>query len=469
LISRAGLTAAKSNVVIDGVRHRSQAPVPPDPTGAVSRRFYVENVNDRIAVYRRSDMRLVSEVNLNRFWHIDPYPTIDPQIAFDAQSGRWYAAVQDKARNSLLFGWSKTADPSDLAHGWCQFHSPRGRLFPDFPMMGFSRRHIIIGTNMGDDKKHEIVTARIYVAGKPAKGATGCRRPPLKWWGSRKHPLLKGDGRFALTPVAAREVRPSDQGWLFTTDCPGEDQPEAGEKSCQGSDPNANRVTVWRVTGPRASPRLDRTGAIDVPRYDEPRPVPQAGSKDEIDPSDTRLSLAIMNRDPSLGGVDAAWFSQAVAGPKGRAVIRWYEVDPRQRSILRKGTVKSRGGWAVYPAISPTWAGDSAALNYVSASRRKLPEIRARYSTTGDPAGALLGHDARLASSAAAFAPQQCEKRMCRYGDFSGASPDPRRPNVVWGTNELIGPRLSGREFRDWPNWTTRNFAISSPPGAGLP
>src|SRR5206468_6040246 len=143
-----------------------------------------------------------------------------------------------------------------------------------------------------------------------------------------------------------------------------------------------------------------------------PRPVPQAGSKDKIDPSDTRLSLAIMNRDPSLGGVDAAWFSQAVAGPKGRAVIRWYEVDPRQRSILRKGTVKSRGGWAIYPAISPTWSGDSAVLDYVSASRRKLPEIRARYSTTGDPAGALLGHEARLASSAATFAPLQCEKRM---------------------------------------------------------
>jgi hypothetical protein len=467
LISRAGLAAAKSNVVVDGVRLRSLAPVPPDPTGAVSRRFYVENVNDRVAVYRRSDLHLVSELNLNRFWHLGAYPAQDPQIAWDAQSRRWYASAMFRAKNALVFGWSKTANPTDFGHGWCRFHThENGKLFADFPMLGFSRRHVIIGATMGDDKRHVPVTGRIWAMGAPAKGATGCQRPPLKWWGSRKHPLRKADGRVALTPVPAREVRPSDQGWVFAPDCPGEDTSKPGEESCQGSDPEANQVSVWRVAGTRAAPRLTRTGAIDVPRFDEPRPVPQPGSKDEIDPSDTRLSLAIMNRDPTLGGVDAAWFSHAVAGPKGRALIHWYEIDPRHRTILRRGTVKSRGGWAVYPAISPTWAGDSAVLDYVSASRRKLPEIRARYSTAGDPAGALLDHDTRLAASAATMA--QCEK-PCRYGDYAGASPDPRRPNVVWGTNEFIGPRLAGKKFRDWPNWKTRNFAISSPPGAGRP
>src|SRR5207247_5416393 len=52
-----------------------------------------------------------------------------------------------------------------------------------------------------------------------------------------------------------------------------------------------------------------------------------------------------------------------------------------------------------------------------------------------------------------------CTVNPCRWGDYSGATPDPSAAGVVWGSNQLIGPALFG-----FAQWTTQNFAISTGP-----
>ena len=42
----------------------------------------------------------------------------------------------------------------------------------------------------------------------------------------------------------------------------------------------------------------------------------------------------------------------------------------------------------------------------------------------------------------------------CRWGDYSGASPDPVNTNVVWGSNQVITANTTT------PAWTTFNFAV---------
>jgi hypothetical protein len=459
-----GSRAATAFVTLKGVRYPTIGAVPPDATGAIGRGHYVEHVNGEVSVYERRTLRLVSRLNSNEFWHIAPYPTIDPQIAWDDGSQRWYAATMDKARDRLLFGWSKTADPRDLRHGWCQFRAPRERFFPDFPMLGFSRTHLVIGANMADADAHRVVFSRIWAIGKPASRAAGCRRPPISAFGTQQQPLRQADGRPSGTPVPARQVRPSGTAWVFATDCPQGGEPASGEEGCEHADPSVNQITEWAVQGPRSAPRLIESGGITVDAFAEPSPAPQPRTRARIDASDTRLTLAIMNRDPSMGGADAAWVSHAVAGPNGQAVIRWYEIDPSRLAVLRQGTVRRGRDWAMYPAVSPTSRGNSAVLHYVVAGPRLLPQIRARHRGRGDPPGTMR-RDVALASSAAGLSKLQCERNLCRYGDYAGASPDPLRPDLVWGTNELMGRPV--RNHRPWPNWETLNFAVPSPPATG--
>jgi hypothetical protein len=54
-----------------------------------------------------------------------------------------------------------------------------------------------------------------------------------------------------------------------------------------------------------------------------------------------------------------------------------------------------------------------------------------------------------------------CTTNPCRWGDYSGASPDPSNAGVVWGSNQLVGPAFLG-----FAQWTTQNFAISTGPVA---
>ena len=244
-----GSRAATAFVIVNGVRYPTMGAVPPDATGAIGRDYYMEHVNGEVSVYERRRLRLVSRLNSNQFWHIAPYPTIDPQIAWDDRSKRWYAATMDKARDALLFGWSKTADPRDLRRGWCQFRAPRERFFPDFPMLGFSRTHLVIGANMGDAQEHRVVFSRIWAIEKPASRAAGCRRPPISAFGTQQQPLRQADGRPAGTPVPARQARPSGTAWVFATDCPQAGDPTPGEEGCEHVDPSVNQITVWAVRG----------------------------------------------------------------------------------------------------------------------------------------------------------------------------------------------------------------------------
>ena len=53
-----------------------------------------------------------------------------------------------------------------------------------------------------------------------------------------------------------------------------------------------------------------------------------------------------------------------------------------------------------------------------------------------------------------------CNPNPCRWGDYSGATPDPMNANVVWGSNQLSGaayPLGLG-----YAQWTTQNFAVTT-------
>ena len=196
----------------------------PDSTGAIGPRHFVQAVNSRFAVYKRKGLRRVSVLVANRFFHVTSLSAKfhDPQVAWDAQSRRWYASMflNDGARgNALAFAWSKTADPSDLAGGWCTFRIHTGKLAPDYPMLGFDRRHLVVAANMGDLDRRQLRHARLWAIAKPTTKQRSCRRPAVKPFGKAR--LRLADGNLATSLVPARPVSASGGAWIFASDCIG--------------------------------------------------------------------------------------------------------------------------------------------------------------------------------------------------------------------------------------------------------
>jgi len=126
---------------------------PPDTTGAIGRSAYLESVNVRLGLFGTSGLQPLGSLDAYKFWdHPVSGTIVDPQVVWDDAARRWYAAElfnPGPTGNELLIAWSKSADP-DLANGWCTMAIPTGKLFDDFPKLGFSRKHILIGTNVSD-------------------------------------------------------------------------------------------------------------------------------------------------------------------------------------------------------------------------------------------------------------------------------------------------------------------------------
>ncbi len=433
----------------------------PDTTGAVGSRHYLETVNVRLALFDRRTLRQVAARDAYAFWHEPNTAEIqDPQVVWDGGANRWYyvmALHENVIRDELLFAWSKTGDPANLDRGWCRIAIDTGKLFDDFPKLGYSRGDIYIGTNAADLSERRVLFSRLWVIAKPANQS--CARPKISSFGGQRAPFRQADGRPAFTLVPVNPAVPSDTGYVISADCIDEGTSESEpEAFCGRPDKRGSQITVWRLTGPAGSPRLRREGAIDVSTYTLPTPVPQPGTERRIETSDTRLTQAVSAPDPALGVEDAVWAQQTVAGPHGRSVVHWYELDPRRLRLLRHGTISDPRNWVFNAAISPTSRGDSAEINYDVGGPAQLPLVRAQFRGPDTPADEM-GGAVTLASSAA---PDRCEAldpgEPCPWGDYAGATPDPENSGWVWGSNELLAPAtLSDRIGQ---HWRTQNFAL---------
>ena len=151
---------------------------PPDSTGAVGPNNYVEMVNQLIGVYDRNLNQLSSTDNGSFMGAGTSLSVSDPQIQWDGRGGRWlYTGIGVATGNNvLLFGWSKTSNPSDLVNGWCRFGIGRGSSLDDYPKLGHDDNFISIGSNVYDDTggAYTFVTANVFAIPKPAVGDTSC-------------------------------------------------------------------------------------------------------------------------------------------------------------------------------------------------------------------------------------------------------------------------------------------------------
>ncbi|GAC1318937.1 MAG: hypothetical protein NVSMB25_09020 [Thermoleophilaceae bacterium] len=454
---------------------------PPDTTGAIGPSHYVEMVNTAVAVYARGALNRVSgPQTLGTFMQNPTGSSVtDPQIQWDPRWQRWIYLASSfstasppalPAEDHILFGWSKTSDPTNLSTGWCRYNigsggtaaSTDGFLFDDYPKLGHDDNNLVFGTNVFGDKSGVFLTSRVYVVPKPASPELCPGAPtPASYTvnGSPAKPLKTSAGGSAVTPVPANTFDSSAGAYVVAADDPG-----------SGS---ANHLMAWHVGSGDATagtPTLVPDGPILVNSYGAPPNVPQpvTGSVCSVlsqsyclDTLDGRLTMAVALADPGAGR-EAVWTQQTISDSNGRSAMRWYQLVPSTLSARQQGTITDGTGYVFNGAASPTSGGDAAAFFYNVGGPSQQVDIRARTRSAGLPAGAS-GGETTIGTSAAPAQDDSCTPGPCRWGDYSGANPDPGNSTLVWGANQLIGssPAFPGDTTR---RWITRIFAVTDSP-----
>src|SRR2546425_362553 len=429
--------------------------VPPDTTGAIGPSNYVEIINTTVAVYDRS-LNLVGSLDLASFSGAGTLNVSDPNIQWDPRSGRWiYSLISFTSNFSssyVLFGWSKTADPTNLTSGWCQFGIGSGSMLPDYPKLGHDDNFIVIGANVYDMSKstQPFVTAQIYAMSKPAAGSTSCTAPTAHMFADSNHLLKNSDGSLAFTPVPTNTVDASQNGFIVAAHTP----------TLAPNGPQAKIMTWHLVRQGSGTPALSADGDLTVGTFDVPAGVPQPGGAPLIDSLDGRLTQAVAHADPSAGGAEAVWTQHTINGPGGHSVLRWYELLPATHAVRQQGQVTNATDFVFNGAISPSIAGNDAVVFYNRGGSSQPPVIAGQGHSAAAVLGTLDSGETVLATSTASDTDLSCAAPYgppCRWGDYAGASPDPMNSGVVWGTGEWSGPSTFG-----FPGWGTQNFALAT-------
>jgi hypothetical protein len=315
--------------------------------------------------------------------------------------------------------------------------------------MGDTRNFILFGANVFDITFEEFfVGADVQWITKPPP-APGCP-PGGSFRTGLEADLRMPSGQKAFTPIVANQIDSSTDGWIVSA-------------RFNPSGPSRT-IALFRIRKSETRrPIIQHQGVgIDVPAYRMPPSAPQRGTFAELDTLDARFLQAVAAVDPARGGV-AVWTQHAIEGGAG-AMVRWYEINVERRRLFQTGDVEDSELFAFNGAVSPDRVlrdgvrkfGRSMVLGFNTSSEQTFPAIRMVSKVGDDPQSEFV----LVKSSPGPERDFSCQP-VCRWGDYSGATPDPAaNPDFevgrVWLTNMWAlppGPRTM--DWRTW-NWAAR-------------
>jgi hypothetical protein len=409
---------------------------PPDTNGAAGPTRQVEIINEVMGVWDRgSPATLLAQIPLGTLTGSSGF-LVDPRVTWDAQTERFYYAVGDDTNGALLTGFSTTANPSSPSD-WCRYAIPQVNLI-DQPRLGDSQDFILTGFFLF------FHGPQVAWYAKPPPGPS-C--PTTLASGMQSVPAAD-----TVTADPAHEIDPTPTGYVLSG------QSEGG----------GGHLAVIRVTRDASGNAVFSSPAsIPVPAFATAPPAPQQGTSQLLDVGDPRLQQVVGAVDPSRHRRFALWTDQTVAGGAG-SVIRWYEIDPATDTLFQSGTVANSSLSAFYGAISPDRLvngpvarfGDSMALTFNTSSSTSHPAIwvvsKRGHKRQSTP---LL-----VQQSQVPYLSVSCDaEQKCRWGDYSGAAPDPAanpaaHHGVVWGAGEW---NVANPDPSLGPAWRTWVFTVS--------
>jgi hypothetical protein len=423
---------------------------PPDANGAVGPKRYIEVVNVNMGIYDRTGAvkgtGLIQSIT-------GKGNGSDPMVLWDPNTQRFYFNIWDTANATMDWGFSKSSAPNTVSTtDWCSYETSFGYATsnaPDYPKLGQTKDFLMIGVNFYPTFQSQSATSGdVLWTSKPQGSGTITSCPAANTFKNGKFAGLKNqDGSQAFTPVPAIQTDASSTGYVVASsdiECP----PTCG---------TGTKLTVFTVKNNSGSATLKKTGkSVTVGSFMSPPDAPQKGTSDLLDTLDGRLTHAVSGIDPSIGKT-VVWTSHTVAGGAG-SEVRWYELRPgKTPTVVQSGAINDNSLYVYNGGVSPdrvvnssgqTGHGDNMVAGFSTSSASAFVSIQMVSKIgSGNVSAFVMVKAGTLAETDFSCSP------TCRWGDYSGATPDPAAATggasgEVWLTNELPG----GSHITTW-NW----------------
>lgn len=429
---------------------------PPDTTGAIGTTRFVQLVNDKFAIYNRTSNTPLQAGPLATLGNVDPSTWVtDPQVIWDPTTSRFYytfLVINDPfllSDNYLAVGFSKTGSPN-AATDWCQYFLSYGSELPDYPKLGDSSNFFVIGTNTFDAFSDLYLRSDGIVISKPAAGPTCPDAATFKVL--VKQGLKIAGGALAFTPIPANQIDTATDGYIVARN------------------PTLPSTKLWLFKVTKAAngdPLIDEVGkAITLAAsYAAPADATQAGATQKLDTLDARNTQAILAKNPLRANGFSLWTQHTIA--KGTvSAVRWYEINPiGTPTVRRTGTIAAPGTFLYNAAISSdrrvdganSAFGGSFVVGYSASSA--LNNIKPRILMTSSLNGGAVSTPVLVKDAVGPYKDFACATggSVCRWGDYSGATPDPRpsttATGLVWLTNQFSGVANPLTTQSNWRTW----------------
>ncbi|MGQ0486262.1 MAG: 30S ribosomal protein S2, partial [Hyphomicrobiales bacterium] len=223
---------------------------------------------------------------------------------------------------------------------------------------------------------------------------------------------------------------------------------------------------IFPVTGPATGlPTLLAAGKITIPTAAMPAGARQPASSQLLDTSDTRMTQAVMARNPTQSKALSLWTQHTVRNTASSSRIQWYEIGPTVSPpvLLRFGTIAgSSTEFFFNAAISPDRRVDGTTAakggSFVIGYNVSSPSIFPRIVMGSSVNGAGVTYKV-VKNGGGPYRDYSCPSPgdTCRWGDYSGAAPDPRpqggAARAVGLTNQFSPSGATSTSQSNWRTW----------------
>jgi hypothetical protein len=382
--------------------------IPPDTMGAVGRDHYVELVNGRYAVYRKSDGVRLQDMSLSMFVTGGGAAIVgsafDPRVLYDAYSDRWFAVTVDNARsaNSYQVSVSKTSDPTD---GWRSFRidsDADNNRWADFPMLGINASYVTISANMFGLSGATTATSIVVLD---------------------KAGLLTTDPSTA----ARTEFQDIDPAITGTTMQPVWDLDNAAGNP-QFLSANTTSTHRFSTAGVLGTPNVVASATVPVATFANPPTADQPGTKANLNTGDTRFSGSVIKNGADIWSVHTIDVS-------GRAGLRWYRYDSATKALISSGTISDATRALMFPSLAVNDFGEIM-IGFSTSSPTQFASASYVVGTVSGN-GANFGAIQNFQTGVADYLRLDLSGRN-RWGDYSATHTDPCDPSIFWTIQEYV-------------------------------
>ncbi len=378
---------------------------PPDPEMAAGPNHVIAVVNSMLEVFDTTGSTLYGPIATDTFFSgvAGCSNTFDPNTLYDEKEDRFFVGIDSYSSpgtdNGYCFAVSATGDPTGTWYRYSFDATANAGDFFDYPQAGIGDEAIFMSGNVYGGSYHSDV------------------------WAIKKSDVYNN--------LAATIVRRTVNGSLS--------RPMNAHGYAQGTWPSGNThyllvdyfngttVAVQEWTDPFGANIFTSLGTVDLNSASGvtggwPIDTPQMGSNNDIQGNDYRIQDAEY-RNGHL------WLAHTIACNPGLGTVncvRWAEIDPISGSmgypsVVQSGVFASDGEYRVFANLAVNHCND-VTLGFTKSSASMFPAVFYTGRLGSDSNGTVQA-EAQLKGGEVAHS--SYDDPPYRWGDYSGATPDP--------------------------------------------